>query len=119
MMDLSDGLSTDLARLCAANEVGARLHADRIPRIAAAMLSIGPVAKLGLDRLQLALHGGDDYELLFTVSPHRVKKLRNAPGFRQLRAIGEITREKGIVLAAPDGSAIRLDPRGWDPFRSK
>jgi thiamine-monophosphate kinase len=119
MMDLSDGLSTDLARLCAASGVGARLHADRIPRIAAATLSIGPVARLGLDALQLALHGGDDYELLFTVSPHHVKKLSNAPGFRQLTAIGEITQEKGIVLVAPDGSAIRLDPRGWDPFRSK
>jgi thiamine-monophosphate kinase len=119
MMDLSDGLSTDLARLCAASEVGARLHADRIPRIAAATLSIGPVAKLGLDTLQLALHGGDDYELLFTVSPRRVAKLRNAPGFRQLTAIGEITREKGMVLVAPNGSVSPLDPQGWDPFRSK
>lgn len=119
MMDLSDGLSTDLARLCAASEVGARLHADRIPRIAAATLSIGPVAKLGLDTLQLALHGGDDYELLFTVSPRRVTKLRNAPGFRQLTAIGEITEEKEIVLVAPDGSTSPLDPQGWDPFRSK
>jgi thiamine-monophosphate kinase len=95
------------------------LHADRIPRIAAATLSIGPIAKLHLDPLQLALHGGDDYELLFTVSPRRLQKLRNAPGFRQLTAVGEITREKGIVLVAPDGSAIRLDPRGWDPFRRK
>jgi thiamine-monophosphate kinase len=119
MMDLSDGLSTDLARLCAASGVGARLHADRIPRIAAAMLSIEPAAKLGLDPLQLALHGGDDYELLFTVSPRRVTKLRNAPGFRQLTAVGEITREKGIVLIAPNGSASHLDPRGWDPFRRK
>lgn len=119
MMDLSDGLSTDLARLCAASEVGARLHADRIPRIAAATLWIGPVAKLGLDPLQLALHGGDDYELLLTVLPRHVKKLRNAPGFRQLTAIGEITREKGIALVAPDGSVSPLDPRGWDPFRRK
>jgi thiamine-monophosphate kinase len=119
MMDLSDGLSTDLARLCAASGVGARLHADRIPRITSATLSAEPLAKLRLDSLQLALHGGDDYELLFTVSPRRLKKLRNAPAFRQLTAIGEITREQQIVLAAPDGEAGPLDPLGWDPFRKK
>jgi thiamine-monophosphate kinase len=119
MMDLSDGLSTDLARLCAASGVGACLHADRIPRIATSTLSTAPAAKLSLDPLQLALHGGDDYELLFTVSPRRVKKLRKAPGFRQLTAIGEVTREQRIVLIAADGVATPLDPHGWDPFRKK
>lgn len=119
MMDLSDGLSTDLARLCAASGVGARLHADRIPRIASATLSATLLTRLRLDRLQLALHGGDDYELLFTVPPRRLKSLRDAPGFRQLTAIGEIAREKGIVLITPDGSAKHLDPHGWDPFRKK
>lgn len=119
MMDLSDGLSTDLARLCAASGVGARLHADRIPRIAPATLSAAPLARLRLDPLQLALHGGDDYELLFTVPPRRLKSLRNAPGFRHLTAIGEIAREKGVVLITPDGSSGPLDSRGWDPFRTK
>jgi len=119
MMDLSDGLSTDVARLCAASGVGARLHANRIPCIAPAILSAAALARLRLDPLQLALHGGDDYELLFTVSPRRLKRLRNAPGFRELAAIGEITRKKGIVLITPDGSASRLDSRGWDPFRTK
>jgi thiamine-monophosphate kinase len=116
MMDLSDGLSSDLARLCAASGVGARLHADRIPRISPRLA--GPLATLRLDPLQLALHGGDDYELLFTVSPRRVKSLRNAPGFRRLTAIGEITRGKRIILVAPNGSAAPLAPRGWDPFRT-
>jgi thiamine-monophosphate kinase len=119
MMDLSDGLSTDLARLCAASGVGARLDADRIPRIAPTLLMAGPLARLRIDPLQLALHGGEDYELLFTVSPHRIKSLRNAPGFRQLSAIGEITREKSIILITPGGSAKPLAPRGWDPFRTK
>lgn len=117
MMDLSDGLSTDLARLCAASEAGARLYADRIPRITPATPSAEPLAKLRLDSLQLALHGGDDYELLFTVSPSRLKRLRGAPGFRQLTAVGEITREQGIVLVAPDGVTTSLVPKGWDPFR--
>lgn len=119
MMDLSDGLSTDLARLCTASGVGARLYADRIPSIASSPSLAGPLARHHLDPLQLALHGGDDYELLFTVSPRRVKSLRNAPGFRRITAIGEITRRKRIILLARDGSATRLTPRGWDPFRSK
>jgi len=65
MTDLSDGLSTDLSRLCAASRVGARIAIDKIPKVAL------PKEKgrtlLGLT--ELALHGGDDYELLFTVRP--------------------------------------------------
>jgi thiamine-monophosphate kinase len=66
----------------------------------------------------LALHGGDDYELLFTVSPRNSRKLSKAPGFSQLTAIGEITRGKGITLIGRNGAKRNLKPRGWDPFRS-
>lgn len=116
MIDLSDGLSTDLARLCAASGVGARITADHIPRIAP---TTHLPHSLRSDPLQLALHGGDDYELLFTVPPRHLKKLRSAPGFRQLTAIGGITREKGILLVGSDGSAKPLVPGGWDPFHQK
>ena len=67
MIDLSDGLSTDLARLCAASRAGARIWADRIP----AVVIPSRVAKLrgmrDISPLELALHGGEDYELLFTL----------------------------------------------------
>jgi thiamine-monophosphate kinase len=65
----------------------------------------------------LALHGGEDYELLFTVSPKNEIRLRRAPGFREIRKIGEIVRGGGIMLIGKGGSAKRLVPGGWDPFR--
>jgi thiamine-monophosphate kinase len=118
MMDISDGLSTDLARLCEASGVGARLAEARIPCVkipaSAARLSGGQ-----LDRLKLALHGGEDYELLFTVPRGKLRKLHRAPGFSAIRAIGEITRRKGIVLVDRDGQERRLKPAGWDPFERR
>jgi thiamine-monophosphate kinase len=116
MMDLSDGLSTDLARLCDSSKVGARLFEGRIPCVhipADALLK-----KLKWDALQMALHGGEDYELLFTVPPTKVKLLSKAPGFARLCAIGEITREKSIVVAAPNGRRYHLESQGWDSFRA-
>jgi thiamine-monophosphate kinase len=116
-MDLSDGLSTDLARLCVASRVGAKLYPSKlpspvIPAAAARILSKGiPIP------LQLALHGGEDYELLFTVSPHRAKKLNRAPGGAALTEIGEITRSHRVIVVEPTGRATPLKSQGWDPFR--
>jgi len=124
MMDISDGLSTDLARLCAASGVGARLWAERIPipgvRSGGVASKIAKqIGKLEPDPLEMALNGGDDYELLFTVPLRRVKRLRGAPGFREIAAIGEIERGKQITLVGADGCGRRLPPRGWDSFREK
>ncbi len=115
MIDVSDGLSTDLARLCRASRVGARLEADSIPavRVPAALCT------LGLDRREMALNGGDDYALLFTVPPRLARQLRKAPGSREISRIGEITRNKQIVLVGRDGRARSLPAMGWDPFRKK
>jgi thiamine-monophosphate kinase len=116
-MDISDGLSTDLARLCAASQVGAKIYANKIPKVAIPAAAAKKLATRRLDPLQLALHGGEDYELLLTGSPSQVKKLRNAPGASKLTAIGEITIKRKIVLVHLDGSEEPLDPAGWDPFR--
>lgn len=123
MMDISDGLSTDLTRLCRASRVGARIWAERIPcaRIPTGRSGkpVKPLAKLKLDLLQPALDGGDDYELLFTVSPQNEKQLRRAPGFAELTPIGRIERGDKIVLVGEDGQAKPLISGGWDPFRTK
>jgi len=116
-MDLSDGLSTDLARLCAASGVGAKIFATSVP------LPEPPknrkLAKLQFDPMELALHGGEDYELLFTVSRTRATLLRHAPGFRSLVPIGEITRGNSIFIVDRDGNSSPLKRGGWDPFRKK
>jgi thiamine-monophosphate kinase len=115
MMDLSDGLSTDLSRLCAASRAGARIVASKVPKVQL------PAAK-GQDHLnltELALHGGDDYELLFTVSPRSVRRIpRNFRG-TLITCVGEITRERKLVLLNATGHKEVLPARGWDPFRPK
>ena len=115
MIDLSDGLSTDLARLCQASGAGARLWEPRIP-----LVRVPPgLKRLGLDPRELALHGGEDYELLFTVPPRLEKRLRRAPGTARLFRIGEMTRQRRIVLVGSDGRERKLEPRGWDHFRRR
>jgi thiamine-monophosphate kinase len=115
MMDLSDGLSSDLPRLCAASGVGARVESAKIPAV--------PVSdsnrKLGMDPLQLALHGGDDYELLFTVPANKVRRLPRSHKGVALTPIGRITEKPDLVLLEENGRERQLLPGGWDPFRVK
>ena len=114
MMDVSDGLSTDLARLCAASRVGAKIQAKQLPLPTSGQLS--KLSKRAL--LEVALHGGDDYELLFTVSRANVSRV--PPRFKGLRLtrIGEICRERSIRIEIPERGDVALTPRGWDPFRA-
>lgn len=117
MMDLSDGLSTDLPRLCRASGVGARIDSRLIPCVEIPQRAARTLRGVQIDPLRIALDGGEDYELLFTVSRRNVSKLHGAPGFSQLAAIGEITRERKILLLDSAGRARPLLSRGWDPFR--
>lgn len=115
MMDISDGLSSDLARLCAASNVGARLENAKIPQVRTANLA----RKHGCDPLQLALHGGDDYELLFSVPRHNVNRLPKTIGGVRLTSIGEITRNRQLLTLNQGGILSQLTPAGWDPFRKE
>jgi len=110
MMDLSDGLSSDLPRLCLASDVGATID-----------LRLLPVTSL-TDRshaLDLALHGGDDYELLFTASPRNARRLPSHFRGVKLTRIGEVTHERKILLQDDRGATTLLEPGGWDAFREK
>ncbi len=116
MMDLSDGLSTDLHRFCRASGVGAIIFKDRIP---ATSLPPRLAQRLQTTELGLALHGGEDYELLFTL-PKTARLPRRLLGI-PLTKIGEITKKKKIVLmdssdTAPSRGEI-LRPGGWDHFQ--
>lgn len=104
----------DLPRLCQASGVGARTFKDKIPlpEIPSQFL------RLHIDPLQLALHGGEDYELLFTVPPRLAPRLGRAPAAPSLKMIGEITRGREILLVASDGTASKLPSFGWDHFRA-
>jgi thiamine-monophosphate kinase len=109
MIDTSDGLSTDLAHLCEESGVGAELDAALIPRA-----SVGkPARTVDLD---LALHGGEDYELLFAAAPG--KRIPSQIAGIMLTQIGHITRARKIFLRTRPKLAYELEPRGWEHFRS-
>jgi len=109
LIDVSDGLSTDLSRLCTASGVGARLWATKIP---------GPSLPCTADSLQLALHGGEDYRLVFTVPRREASHLPSKFEGHLLYHLGEIEGSKGVKLIAADGKVRTLAPGGWDHFRS-
>jgi thiamine-monophosphate kinase len=115
LIDLSDGLSSDLSRLCVASGVGALLEGGKIPQVQIPLADL----KYGGDPLQFALHGGDDYELLFTVPPRKIKFLPKIFQGVRLTAIGRITRERKLLLCEENGRVIPFKPRGWDPFRKE
>src|SRR5712675_2383206 len=117
MMDLSDGLSTDLTRLVAASRVGARIAIDNIPKVDLPKRKGRTVPGLtDLGSTELALHGGDDYELLFTVRPKQAGAVPSSFQGLPLSCIGEITRERQLLLTGPEGLEEQLVARGWDPF---
>lgn len=111
MMDLSDGLSTDLTRLCRASKAGARIAAEAIPSAPPPARSGGKPAAL-----KRALHGGEDYELLFTVPPRLAGKIPARYARVSLTRIGEITARRDVILLDAAGRATPLLPLGWDHF---
>src|SRR5579862_2790145 len=119
MMDISDGLSTDLARLCSASRVGARIEADQLPCVAVPANLFRASTRPKFSSLQLALHGGDDYGLVFTVPPRRTNRLQRAPDSSSLTCIGQITSGRKLLVIGDGGSAKPLEARGWDPFSRK
>ncbi len=110
MIDLSDGLSTDLAHICEESGVGAEVEAERIPRARVGK----PLREVELD---LALHGGEDYELLFTAPVG--KRVPSQIGGVALTCIGRITRGRKIILRNARGAGHELVAQGWEHFRQK
>jgi len=115
MIDTSDGFSTDLAHLCEASGVGARVWLDRLPKVSVPR----ELRARGLHPDQLALHGGEDYELLFTVPHRQAIRILASFGRVPLTSCGEITREKKILLVGAAGRTTPLPRGGWDHFRPR
>ncbi len=114
MIDISDGLSSEIMHLCKSSKTGCNLYEDKIPldnqtRKMAEEMSINP--------LVAALNGGEDYELLFTLPLSDYEKIKNDPDFT---IIGHMTEEKeGTNLITAGGSAIELWAQGWNHHNVK
>ena len=114
-MDISDGLSTDLGRLCRESGTGAEIFTADLP--------VGRVAKkaarlLGMTDLGAALHGGEEYELLFTVDPAEAGAVRNLARRVKVRVtrIGTVHSGRRIPPGGGDGKRSPLTPQGWQHF---
>jgi thiamine-monophosphate kinase len=114
MIDISDGLSSDLNHLCEESGVGAMIDAARIP-IDKLVTEI--CGRRALDPLMLALHGGEDFELLFTVKPENVARLPRKVDGVSIRQIGEITTERGKIRVIEKDRVWDLKPEGFDHFK--
>jgi thiamine-monophosphate kinase len=111
-MDVSDGFAADLAELCRRSKVGARIDAQRIPT-SPALQRHQPSPKR---RAQLALQGGEDYELILAIPPARAKTFERACHLRghPVTHVGELTRQLGIQLLW--GEVAFRPPAGFDHF---
>ena len=113
LIDLSDGLSSDLNRLCTASDVGALIDSSFLPIDNYVIELCG---RRALDPLQLALHGGEDFELLFTVKPADVAKLPRRVDGVEIKRIGEIRNAVDGVKISEGARVWELKPGGWKHF---
>ena len=114
MLDISDGLSSDLRHLCRESGVGAELEASRIPIDPL----IARVRGQNWDARSLALHGGEDFELLFTVRPRQVARLPKEIGGVPVTHIGNISDKVGRITITDEGGRLRvLKPAGFEHFK--
>lgn len=113
MMDISDGLSSELLHICTQSHTGCRIYEERIPidYQTAAM-----AAELNMNLVTAALNGGEDYELLFTAPLEMHEKLQEIDG---IRIIGHITKpELGCAMITRDGNELELQAQGWNAFKN-
>lgn len=114
MMDLSDGLSSDIKKLCAASKVGAKIFADKLP-VSGELMRCAEI--IGSDKIELAASGGEDYELLLTCSQEDVDEVINAISGTGSNAcqIGEIMEGGSAYLIDFNGARKQM-PAFWEHF---
>ena len=109
MIDISDGLSSDLLHICRQSKAGCRIYQEKIP---VSRETAKAANELHLEPLICALNGGEDYELLFTVALSEAEKVT---GLREVSVIGHVTgQDKGVKIVMFEGNEVLLHAEGWD-----
>ncbi len=111
MIDISDGLASEILHICKASKVGCRLYDEKIPIDAQTSMT---ALDFNLDPATCALNGGEDYELLFTIAQSDFDKIKGNP---HMTVIGHITDvSEGAYLVDKNGSVVELRAQGWNHF---
>ncbi len=111
MIDISDGLASEILHICTGSKTGCSLYEEKIPMDPATMQTS---YEMGIDPMVSALNGGEDYELLFTIDMKDYEKIKDDP---DLSAIGHITDQSGgMNLITRSGGQVPLKAQGWDAF---
>jgi thiamine-monophosphate kinase len=108
LIDISDGLSSDLMHICESSRVGARIFAEKIPLHP----RLKGITKIFAEQLEFALNGGEDFELLYTSNPEKIFQLK----FNSFSCIGEVTANVGIIELMDESKTTILEPKGYRHF---
>jgi thiamine-monophosphate kinase len=109
MIDISDGLSSEIMHICKQSKVGCNLYEDKLP-LDPQLINV--CEEFNIDATTVAINGGEDYELLFTIAIEDFEKIKGNPNFT---IIGHMTSEsEGIHLVTRANTKIPLKARGWD-----
>jgi thiamine-monophosphate kinase len=114
MMDVSDGLSSELMHICSQSKTGCRVYEERIPiDYQTAVMA----EEMNMNLTTCALNGGEDYELLFTVPLTEHEKVAD---MKDVKVIGHITKQElGCALVTRDGQEFELKAQGWNPLKEE
>lgn len=114
MIDVSDGVASDILHICKSSDVGCKLYEDKLP---IDFETVNACEEFNIDPTIAALNGGEDYELLFTIDQKYYEKIKN---IKNISIIGHITNaDEGYQLISRSGQAISLTAQGWDAFLRK
>jgi thiamine-monophosphate kinase len=114
MMDISDGLASELMHICKASKVGAQIYEDKIP---VDYETYKVAEEFNFNATTAALNGGEDYELVFTISQKDFEVVKGIPGIAIIGHIADVG--DGLSMVARGEQVIELQAQGWNAFKNK
>jgi thiamine-monophosphate kinase len=112
MIDISDGLGSEIMHICQGSKLGCRIYEEKIPIDPTTVTMAGT---FNINPITAALNGGEDYELLFTIDQKDFGKVKSIPG---ISIIGHMTEQSaGTNLVATDGVLVEITAQGWNALK--